>query len=114
LFTPSLEQPGYYGIFPACTQFGTPSISDVGSLRAGLPSKYQNNADFLVPVGGKLYLKLSGINIVTGDQSVLTPVLNNEEYGLPAFSSYDQSGMFEMIAQRAHAPERFKVLYPNN
>jgi len=107
----SLCPPGYWGLAGSttCVEYATPSIVDFGSFKANsVAQRFANNDLFQVPVGGELYIKLSS-NRITGAQDVLVPVLNNEEYGLPAFSSYAADGWFRMKARQAHGTEEYKV-----
>ena len=104
-------QPGeYYSPTSNCLQFQTPSIVDFGSLKAGQPTDiqtlYENNYLFRVPVGGTLYVKLS---YSSSYGRVMRPVLRNEEYGLPPFSTVTNDGWFSMVAKPAHGREVFKV-----
>ena len=94
---------------PSCKQYATPSIVDFGSFKSNtVAQRFANNQLLQVPVGGELYIKLSS-NRITGAQSDLVPVLNNEEYGLPEFSSYTADGWFHMKARQAHGGEEYKV-----
>lgn len=94
---------------PSCKQYATPSIVDFGSFKANtVVQRFANNQLLQVPVGGELYIKLSS-NRITGAQSDLVPVLNNEEYGLPEFSSHTADGWFHMKARQAHGGEEYKV-----
>lgn len=102
-------QPGqWYSPTSVCLEFQVPVIADFGTIAAGEDSAnlYANNHLFQVPIGGKLYIKLTGLSSYG---QILRPVLSNEEYGIPPFSHYADDGWFSMTAHPAHGRDIFKV-----